>query len=100
MKTQPRNARIIVLCLFLTAGTSTAELRGPSGTIQQDDAHAHSLLVIYDVLGREIATIVDRDIEAGTYVVEWKEGNFPSGMYICRLTYGGLTQVRKMQILK
>jgi hypothetical protein len=69
-------------------------------TIPTADAHAHSLLVIYDVLGREIATLVDREMEAGTYVVEWNAWDFPSGMYFCRLTNGALTQVRKMQILK
>lgn len=45
MKTQPRNARIIILCLFLTAGTSTSQLRGPSGTIQKmaDSVSAENL---------------------------------------------------------
>lgn len=62
--------------------------------------NSHTTLMVLDILGREVATLVNREMEAGTYVVEWNAWNVPSGIYFCRLTHGKLTQVRKMQILK
>jgi len=38
-------------------------------------------LIIYDILGREIATLVNEQLKSGTYVVEWDGTNYPSGIY-------------------
>jgi hypothetical protein len=43
-------------------------------------------LKIYDLLGREIETLVDGLNEAGSQSVEWNAENFSSGIYFCRLT--------------
>jgi len=43
--------------------------------------HAVSLR-IYDILGREIATLVNGQLNAGTYEIEWNASNYPSGVYL------------------
>lgn len=60
-------------------------------------------LKIYDVLGKEVATLVDEYKEAGRYEVEFNVGqsnSLSSGVYIYRLSSGNYTASRKMMILK
>ncbi|MER3524857.1 MAG: hypothetical protein C4326_12610 [Ignavibacteria bacterium] len=57
-------------------------------------------LEVFDVLGREIATLV-RDVkDAGRYEVEFDARNLPSGEYFYRLRSGGLVETRKMVFLR
>ncbi|MFI5145437.1 MAG: YCF48-related protein, partial [Ignavibacteria bacterium] len=42
-------------------------------------------LIIYDILGREIATLVNRQLQPGTYEVEWDAGKYSSGIYFYKL---------------
>jgi hypothetical protein len=42
-------------------------------------------LLIYDILGREITTLVNQQLKPGTYEVEWDGSNFPSGVYFYKL---------------
>jgi len=42
-------------------------------------------LKVYDVLGREIATLVDEELKPGTYKATWNAGGFSSGVYLCKL---------------
>jgi len=57
-------------------------------------------LRIFDVLGREIATLVNEKREPGTYVVSWDADLFPSGVYFCRLRAGAFTDIKKMLFVK
>ncbi len=57
-------------------------------------------LKIYDLLGREVATIVNENQGPGTYTVEWNASGLPSGVYVYRLTAGPHVAVRKMVLLK
>ncbi len=57
-------------------------------------------LVVYDVLGREVITLIDAVLKPGSFEIEWNAGDFPSGVYFCRLTAPGLTSTRKMLLLK
>ena len=43
-------------------------------------------LKVYDVLGREAASLVDNVLAAGFHTYEWKASGFPSGLYYCRLS--------------
>ena len=43
-------------------------------------------LKIYDILGREVATLVNEKLNPGTYEVEWDASNYPSGIYFYKLT--------------
>ena len=57
-------------------------------------------LIIYGVLGREVATLVNEQLKPGTYEVEWDASNFPSGVYYYKLTAGDFVSTRKMVLLK
>lgn len=57
-------------------------------------------LRIYDMLGREIRTLVDGFRNAGTHKVSFEAGGLPSGMYLYRLTTDHTSEIRKMMLLK
>jgi len=55
---------------------------------------------VYDILGREVATLVNEEKSAGTYSVKFNAGNLSSGTYLYRIVSGNYTQVKKMLLLK
>jgi hypothetical protein len=57
-------------------------------------------LKIYDVLGREVATIVSEELPAGTYSRQWNAGKMSSGVYFYRLQAGSFTQTKRLVLLK
>ena len=57
-------------------------------------------LIIYDVLGREVATLVNEKLKSGTYSTDWDATNYPSGVYFYKLSYGNFNQTKKMVLLK
>jgi hypothetical protein len=57
-------------------------------------------LVIYDILGREIATLVNEQLQPGTYEVTWDGTNYPGGVYFYEMTSGNFTDVKKMLLIK
>ncbi len=65
-------------------------------------------LIIHDILGREITTLVNEQLQPGTYEVEWDAINCPSGVYFYKLITGdpsvssglGYTETRKMVLVK
>jgi hypothetical protein len=57
-------------------------------------------LVVYDVLGREVAALVNRSEAPGSYTVRWDAGAMPSGIYFYRLLTRGHSEVRKMVLVK
>jgi hypothetical protein len=57
-------------------------------------------LKIYDILGREVATLVNEQLKPGTYEVDWDGTNYPSGVYFYKLTAGDFSLTRKMVLLK
>jgi len=57
-------------------------------------------LKVFDVLGREVATLVRGTIPAGSYSIDWDAGNLPSGVYLCRMEAQEFTQTRKVVLLK
>ncbi|MBI5472970.1 MAG: T9SS type A sorting domain-containing protein [Ignavibacteriae bacterium] len=71
---------------------------GPAG-IALAGRHALSLRV-YDVLGREVATLVNEVKEPGTHAVTWDASGFASGMYFCRLTSGQFVQTKKTILIR
>ncbi len=60
----------------------------------------HATLKVYDVLGREVATLVEGFLGPGDHTVEWHADSFASGVYYCRMTAGGFTGARKIVLLK
>jgi Secretion system C-terminal sorting domain len=57
-------------------------------------------LKVYDILGNEVATLMNGDKSAGTYQVNFNAADLPSGIYFYRLTAGNYTSVKKMTLLK
>ena len=60
----------------------------------------HVALKIYDILGREAATLVDEIQYSGTYEYLWNPQNRASGIYFYRLNSGSVQMQRKMVFLK
>ena len=57
-------------------------------------------LKCYDLLGREITTLVNEEKHKGTYKVTWNAQNIPSGVYFYKFTAGEYSNVKKMVLLK
>ena len=57
-------------------------------------------LKVYDILGREIATLVNQEQNAGNYDVNFDASKLTSGIYFYRLQYGSLITSKKMILLK
>jgi hypothetical protein len=57
-------------------------------------------LRVYDILGREIETLVNEQLKPGTYEVEWDASNFSSGIYFYRIKTGNFTETKRMILLK
>jgi len=57
-------------------------------------------LKVFDVLGKEVATLVNEVKQPGEYNIEWNAENMASGLYTGILTAGGITQVRKMLLVR
>jgi hypothetical protein len=55
---------------------------------------------IYNLIGQEVATLLDDDQEAGYKSVEWNASSLPSGMYIYRITAGSFSDVKKLMLVK
>jgi len=73
-------------------------------SLQVETLRATSLqnvtLKIYDVLGREVATLVNKEQPAGVYEVEWDAGSISSGIYFYELRAGDFISTRKMCLIK
>jgi hypothetical protein len=57
-------------------------------------------LAVYDVLGREVAVLVDENRLPGTYEVRWNASGMASGLYFCRMRSGDFLQTRTMLVLR
>jgi hypothetical protein len=57
-------------------------------------------LIVYDMLGNEITTLIDEKLQAGKYEIQWDASVYPSGVYFCKLITDKFTQVNKMVLLK
>jgi hypothetical protein len=57
-------------------------------------------LPVYDVLGREVAALVNEEKPAGVYTAIWNATIMPSGVYFYKLSAGSFTQTRKMLLMK
>jgi photosystem II stability/assembly factor-like uncharacterized protein len=73
----------------------------PSTTLQYAiGSRQFVTLKVYDLLGREVATLVNEEKPDGEYEVEFNAANLPSGIYFYQLKAGSFVEVRKMILLK
>jgi hypothetical protein len=73
----------------------------PTTTIEyQIPSQSYVTLKIFDLLGREVATLVSEKKDAGSYRVQFNGSGLSSGVYLCQMTAGGFAQTHKMLLLK
>lgn len=70
------------------------------GADRRDQGSGLVSLKVYDVLGNEIATLVERVLPAGEHTASWDGTEYPSGVYLYRLRAAGRDEVRKMVLTK
>jgi len=63
-------------------------------------ANNYVTLKVFNVLGQEVATLVDEKREAGRYEVQWDASALPSGMYFYRLQASSLVETKKLLLLR
>ena len=61
---------------------------------------AHVILKVYDILGKEVASLIDDKMDAGYHDVEFNASDLASGMYIYRLTADHFVNTKKMLLIK
>lgn len=66
----------------------------------QSPVHGWQTLKVYDVLGKEVATLVNGEMDAGNHEVSFNGTDLPSGMYIYKLQSGTNLQTKKMMLMK
>lgn len=63
-------------------------------------ANSFVTLKIYDILGGEIATLVNKEMKPGSYEIEWNASEYPSGIYFYKLTASNFADTKKMVLVK
>ncbi len=70
-------------------------------TIRYDVAAPRRVVIkVYDLMGREVAELVNRDHQPGTYTVQWRPQGLASGLYYCRIDAGAFQAVRTLVLMK
>lgn len=73
----------------------------PATVISYDVPKAsHVTLEVFNVLGQRVASLVDQEMDAGKYTVEFDGSEISSGIYFYRLTSDGFTDTKKMVMVK
>lgn len=62
--------------------------------------HALSVLKVYDILGREVSTLINENKSTGTFEIKFNASHLPSGVYFYRLTVGNYSQTKSMVLMK
>jgi hypothetical protein len=57
-------------------------------------------LKVFDLIGREVASIVSGEMSAGNHTKQWNANNLPSGVYFYRLQAGSFTETKRLMLLK
>jgi hypothetical protein len=63
-------------------------------------SRVYARLTVYDLLGREVATLVDGELRAGEHVARFETGGRASGIYLYRLEAGAYSATRRMLMMK
>lgn len=57
-------------------------------------------LIVYDVLGREVSILLNKELTRGKYSYSWNAHNTPSGIYFCKLQTQDYSSIKKMLLIK
>lgn len=55
---------------------------------------------VYDILGRGVSTLLNKELQAGKYSIDWDATNSPSGVYFYKIETNGFTDTKKMMLVK
>lgn len=73
----------------------------PNSKIQFQIAEQGNVqLLVYDILGRNVATLVNEKMQPGVYVADFDGSNLSSGVYFYKLITNGFTETKKMELVK
>ena len=73
----------------------------PTTTLEYHLTHDGKVsLVIYDILGREVTTLVETNKLAGKHMITWNAESISSGVYYCRLIQHNQISTQKLILLK
>jgi uncharacterized delta-60 repeat protein len=62
--------------------------------------NSYTKLIVYDISGKQVAELVDSELDAGTYNIDFDGSSLASGTYFYKITSGDFTDVRKMVLVK
>jgi hypothetical protein len=57
-------------------------------------------LKVFDIMSREVTTLINKELSAGNYLQKWNAVNISSGIYFYRLQAGAFTETKKLVLLK
>jgi len=60
----------------------------------------HVNVMVYNVLGQVVSTLVNNHMNAGYHSISWDANNMPSGMYLVRVQAGSNVETQKLMLLK
>lgn len=63
-------------------------------------SNEYTTLKVYDIIGKEISTLVNNQMEKGHYEINFDASNLPSGVYLYTLNAGGYKETRKMILMR
>lgn len=73
----------------------------PTTKIKFQTAHPGNVkLIVYDILGKKVKTLVNEFKPAGKYEIEFEGNNLPSGVYLYRIESENFKETKKMILLK
>jgi hypothetical protein len=73
----------------------------PSTTIEFDiSSYGFVSLKVYNVMGQEVATLINKELPSGNHKVEWKPENLSSGIYYYKLETKGYQETKKLVLMK
>jgi len=73
----------------------------PSTTISFNlPSKSYVLLKVFDIMGREVTTLINEELTAGNYHRQWDASNVSSGVYFYRLQCGSFIQTKKLILLR
>jgi photosystem II stability/assembly factor-like uncharacterized protein len=73
----------------------------PSTTFRYSIPQTSKVVIkVYDILGNEIATLMDEEKSVGTYELTWNASSLPSGVYFYQIKAGSYIETKKMMLLK
>jgi hypothetical protein len=57
-------------------------------------------VTVYDILGKQIALLLDKELQPGMHECEFNASGIPSGVYFYKITAGNFNEIKKMQVMK